>query len=594
MKKSILLLGGVLFGSFSAMAQSTPVSTSPTNKNAVLEELTGIHCGYCPDGHRIANEISAANPGRVVLVNVHAGGYATPSAGEPDLRTTDGTAIDAFLAPSGYPAGSVQRTAVSGALTTGRGSWSGQVSGILSQVSPVNVAMDATVDATSRQLTLHVEIYYTAPFAAGTTHYLNIGMLQNDFEGPQSNYGNYNASAILPNGNYLHQHIFRGFLNAGGTWGDPIDASSTGVITRTVTMTLPASINAVDLNIGKLQFFAFVGQGHNTATNSIIYTGAEITPTYTNVPNATASMQSIVNSFNVCSGEQITPVVKVTNNGAAISSLDFSTSINGGTPVTYNWTGSIAAFGSAEITLPVMSFTPGGTNNVVSTITAVNGGTGALGTTVSQTKAINIGVDAPSTLVTVKVTCDRYGDETTWEIKNSAGTVVASGGPYTQATANGTYPQPDVDVTLANNECYHAFLYDAYGDGFDGGYGNGNFQIVSAGVNVATVSSFTTSEAEKAMSVTEVAGVSEFANEIGLNVFPNPASDNLSVSVKGTNQDFTITILDIQGRAIATTAMNNVSGEQTVQIPVANIAAGNYIVKVASNGMTTVQNVVIK
>ena len=54
-------------------AQSTPVIQNPTNKNVVIEELTGIHCRYCPDGHARVNAIVEANPGRVVAVNIHAG-----------------------------------------------------------------------------------------------------------------------------------------------------------------------------------------------------------------------------------------------------------------------------------------------------------------------------------------------------------------------------------------------------------------------------------------------------------------------------------------------------------------------------------------
>jgi hypothetical protein len=29
----------------------TLVSTDPQPRNAVLEEFTGIYCGYCPQGH---------------------------------------------------------------------------------------------------------------------------------------------------------------------------------------------------------------------------------------------------------------------------------------------------------------------------------------------------------------------------------------------------------------------------------------------------------------------------------------------------------------------------------------------------------------
>ena len=237
MKKIVLFVSSCL-SLFVVNAQNTPVSQTPLNKNVVLEELTGIHCGYCPDGHKRANDIAAANPGRVVLVNIHAGSYATPGTGEPDLRTTDGTTLNTFFNPTGYPAGSVQRRPHSSDMTrisTGRGNWAAQATTVLAEPSPVNLAMNATIDAATRVVTVTVEAFYTSPFAAGTNHFLNVGILQNNFEGPQSNYGPYNTAAILPNGNYLHQHIFRGFINTGGTWGESIDASSTGVITKTYT-----------------------------------------------------------------------------------------------------------------------------------------------------------------------------------------------------------------------------------------------------------------------------------------------------------------------------------------------------------------------
>ena len=80
------------------------VSTSPQNKKVVLEEFTGIKCSYCPDGHKRANELKAANEGNVFLVNIHSGGYATPGAGEPDMRTPEGDIIDKASGLNGYPA----------------------------------------------------------------------------------------------------------------------------------------------------------------------------------------------------------------------------------------------------------------------------------------------------------------------------------------------------------------------------------------------------------------------------------------------------------------------------------------------------------
>ena len=598
MKRTLLILGNVILGAGFSFAQQTPVSQTPQNKNVVLEELTGINCQYCPDGHLRANQIATApaNVGRVVLVNIHAGGYATPGAGQPDLRTTDGTALDAFFAPSGYPAGAVQRTAfgTETVLATGRGNWAGQATARLAEASPVNIAMNATIDAGTRELTLNVEMFYTTPQAAGTNHYLNIGYVQNNFEGPQTAGATYNPTAVLPNGNYLHQHMFRGFLNAGGTWGEAIDASQTGVITRTVTYTLPAAINGVDLNIGELEFFAFLHEGQNTYTNSKIISAAQIEPTYTNVPGSTVSAQSIVNEMNVCVGEQVTPVIKVKNTGNTVTAISFSASINGGTPQTFDWTGSIPFYGTQEITLPAMSFTPLATNSVVVTVTSVNGGAGAIGSIASSTKTIYVGSISGTNNVVVKVTTDQWGSETTWQIKNASGTVVASGGPYTDADSVGTFVQPDVNANLPNG-CYDLFVNDSYGDGFDSGYGNGKIEVIAFSTAVADVLNFPTGTVViDAFQTNAVAGLEDVENAIAMNVYPNPASDVVNVEFTGNNGNYSVSLLDLQGRVIYTTVSNNVVGNQTITVPVSAVASGSYIVKVSGNGVSKVQNVVIK
>ena len=48
MKKNLLII--LIALPFFAISQ-TFVSTTPENKNVILEEFTGITCVYCPDGH---------------------------------------------------------------------------------------------------------------------------------------------------------------------------------------------------------------------------------------------------------------------------------------------------------------------------------------------------------------------------------------------------------------------------------------------------------------------------------------------------------------------------------------------------------------
>ena len=82
--KKLTFLFAAMLGCFIMNAQQF-VSTEPSNKNVIIEEFTGRNCGYCPDGHAIANQICANNPGRVWAVNIHTGGFSPTSY--PNLNT---------------------------------------------------------------------------------------------------------------------------------------------------------------------------------------------------------------------------------------------------------------------------------------------------------------------------------------------------------------------------------------------------------------------------------------------------------------------------------------------------------------------------
>ncbi|WP_313804386.1 hypothetical protein [Flavobacterium sp.] len=76
----------------------------------------------------------------------------------------------------------------------------------------------------------------------------------------------------------------------------------------------------------------------------------------------------------------------------------------------------------------------------------------------------------------VEIVTDRYGSETTWELYDSTMTLIASGGPYTDAAASGAYPQTPNDFCLPSGD-YTFVAYDQYSDGMDSGYGNGYYRL---------------------------------------------------------------------------------------------------------------------
>ena len=185
MKKITLFLLTVLAFTFSLKAQQY-VSTEPANRNVILEEFTGRGCGYCPDGHRIANEIMAANPGRVWAINIHAGGYAQTSY--PNMITQDGNTIHGGFSISGYPTGVVNRSTSNG---IDRGQWSNQSNNQMNQASECNVAGMVVVNPETRIATITVEVYYTGNSTVDQ-NYLTVAMLQDSILGSQSDYGNFN------------------------------------------------------------------------------------------------------------------------------------------------------------------------------------------------------------------------------------------------------------------------------------------------------------------------------------------------------------------------------------------------------------------
>jgi hypothetical protein len=223
------------------------VSTLSQNRTALLEDFTGIHCGYCPDGHAIMEAIDAANPGKVSLVGIHAGPFATPNTGEPDFRTPDGNALDAYLNPSGYPSGMVNRHYFDGDQELGRGAWTDDVAQMLALPSPVNLGVESSFDSNTGVLTVHVQLYYTAD-SPGDNDRIAVLVTEDHLYGWQTDYGNGD------NPNYDHKHVLRDYIT--DIWGEEVATTTAGTtVDRTYTLTVPAEWNMANCNVT-----AFVGE----------------------------------------------------------------------------------------------------------------------------------------------------------------------------------------------------------------------------------------------------------------------------------------------------------------------------------------------
>ncbi len=90
--------------------------------------------------------------------------------------------------------------------------------------------------------------------------------------------------------------------------------------------------------------------------------------------------------------------------------------------------------------------------------------------------------------VTLSITLDNYPGETTWDIKNSSGSTVASGGPYSGQSGTVT-----TNICLVDG-CYDFTIYDSYGDGICCSYGSGSYSLTDGSTVLASGGSFGSSE----------------------------------------------------------------------------------------------------
>ena len=367
MKKKLLSIVLCVGISSLVVSQSTFVSMTPENKNVVLEEFTGIHCGFCPDGHVVAQGIYDQNPGDVVLINVHTGSYANPSAGEPDFRTPFGSSLDAQANVGGYPAGTVNRhlfagLGQSGGTAMSRSNWSSASSQTLSQPSYINVAAQSTIDISSRVLTVVVEAYYTGTSPSGITNSLNVALLQNNVAGPQSGAASWNPSAIISgpwNPTYNHQHMLRHLLT--GQWGEPIPVSS-GLYTNTFTYTIPPDLNGVAYDLFELEVAVFIAEGQQEIITGNMSSMTHIVPSGVNLIDLSANTNmSMPTSY--CDNI-LTPEITVTNNSnIAVDTFEVGYTLNSNPTITQTVYTSLSAGASTTITFPSITV-PSGTNNI--------------------------------------------------------------------------------------------------------------------------------------------------------------------------------------------------------------------------------------
>jgi len=476
----------------------TFVSTTPENKNVILEEFTGIYCQFCPDGHLIAQNLHNANPNDVFLINIHTGGYSNPNGpSDPDFNCLYGAAIAANSGLAGYPAGTINRATFNGISPQGspgttalsRGDWVAASADIMSQPSYVNVGVQASYDMVTGILTVNTETYYTQ--TTTNINVLHVAVVQNNVPGPQTGALSYNPNAIITgpwNPTYNHQHMFRHLMD--GANGLEFNVTTAGTfVPNTHTWQMPTNLASgqsttgffPDLDPTNLDVVAYIAEGPGE-----IITGfqANVIPIFPNAYDANVTNSTAEDV--ICESETDISITFRNYGNQPLTSLDLTYDINGGTPAVYNWTGNLISGAQETVTINSVTFAPQANNTVTWVASNPNGQVDQNTTNNSSTstfKHFNLSGDVITGItagtIDVSILTDGYGSETTWEIVDESGNVYGSGGPY----SNNTQYNETAYVAIFPS-CFELKLYDSYGDGMCCANGVGSVLVTDQNNNI--------------------------------------------------------------------------------------------------------------
>lgn len=566
MKKTLLFAATMLI--CGALSAQTFVSTEASNKNVVLEEYTGINCGYCPSGHQIANQIAADNPGRVCVINIHQGSFASNT-----YTTQWGNALAGQTGLTGYPSGTVNRHVFSGTSTAlTRGSWSQASNIILQQPSPVNVAARGTLNFQTRELVVEVEAYYTANSAA-TTNKLNVAILQNNIIGPQSGASS-NPDQVV-GANYRHMHMLRDLVT--GQWGETIETTTQGTfVSRTYTYSVPQTISNEAMVLEDLEVVVFIAEGQQE-----ILTGTKAQISFVGAAPRIADLKMTPSMDCGITFDSEFTLKNLSSN--TITAATFTYTIDGETN-THNWTGSLDPMQNQTIELPTLdnSYESGSTYTLTVAMTSVNNEPITSETLSTSTEKTVYDVAGPFEFI---LATDKYGSETSFRILNESGEVVFSKGPFTDAN---TVVVRRFEIDPAQAGCYILEVLDSYGDGINNGYGAGYFQINDAnGQQVFRNNGKFNDVARYFLNITTngtgTLGIEE-ALSSNIAIYPNPVVDMLNI--ESDSEIRYVEIFDISGRMVLRAEGND------TRISTQSLTSGVYAVRVVTENDVLVQKIV--
>jgi len=194
-----------------------------------------------------------------------------------------------------------------------------------------------------------------------------------------------------------------------------------------------------------------------------------------------------------------------------------------------------------------------------------------------------------SATVQLELLTDNYGEETSWNIQDENGAVVAQGSGYQSVTL---YTE---DITLPSLGCFTFNIADSYGDGICCAYGTGYYILKDEDGNEII------SGGEFAEAYTEifendlVSGIAEISDLNALSIYPNPVENNVNVAFDlAKSIDTQVEIFNLLGERVFSQDMGVLAaGSQLITIDLSTVDNGVYFLAITSEGKVNTKKITV-
>lgn len=287
----------------------------------------------------------------------------------------------------------------------------------------------------------------------------------------------------------------------------------------------------------------------------------------------------------------ISPSFTIQNNGSeTLTSAEIAYNFDGNANQIFSWTGSLAIYETALITLPGVNLN-GGNHTFTAEIQSVNG-------TTDEESANNVisstfSVVSDGDLIQLDLNLDRYASETSWELKTDQGTVLFSSPAYSDGTTTATTLV--VNSFCLESGCYVFTIKDDFQDGMSSNNAlPGSFVILSS--NGDTLAELTAANAnfgaEQSFSfcVQKIQGLDAlFLNKNTL-VYPNPAKESVQIQSIGNHSIESVVCFDLLGKKVLSTRATS----KSASLNTSSLTPGMYVLEIQTSQGSLRKSLVIE